>query len=199
MKDFEKALGELKKDYLEISPMAKFQARGWQDFCLKLALKDRRPRFFAAGWSRSTMVLIPSFILLAGGLFLMAKTTQASLPGEIFYPVKRASENLVTMVAGNEEIKTDNRAQEIVGLVKKNQGGTAILEKTVAEYRNSVAETKKEVEPLGKEHQEFDLKLEKHRDHFQEAIRENPSSEKELQRAISVTKDEEEHQGEEQD
>lgn len=181
------SIGKLKKEYLNVEPDALMES-GWQSLEVRIDRHRSIRRLF------TFLVILSTVFLLTSGT-LSVQMAKAALPGELLYPLKRTSEKVVIIFNKDRNIPIENRVQEIVGLVEKEerlekendlrqeQIHSKILE-TVGEYSQEVLEVK---EDSGSS-DNFQNRLDSHRGKFESLIKQHPTCAKELEQAIEVTK-----------
>ncbi len=182
--DTEQYLKNLKKSYQESEVPEKLLSQGWQDLEEKInRLEQKKQNFY---FFRPVAFAALLIIFLTGSFAGLAQASQDSLPGEPLYSVKRVSENIVSTATGNNLIKIDHRAREIIGLTKKGSENKESLEKTVDEYRQEVSDFNKSEG----DSKELKTRLETHEEEFAEIRkdRSGSNSEKELDEAIEISK-----------
>lgn len=185
--NIEDKLEKLRKDYISIHPRDEFSQRGWLDLRERIDVGPKPIFIFPPVLARSLVFAAFILFILAGGGITLVQAAQRSLPGEPLYPVKRLSEDITVKLTGNSRGKVSNRAQEIIDLVKKDKDGDR-LEKAAQEYRETVLETKQEIEKSGKNEEEFEKILEEQEKQFKEAIKKGSSSQNQLEEAIDAAK-----------
>lgn len=179
--DIEKKLEKFKRAYLETEPSEKFIKDGWQELQEKkrqLELIQAKQGFFNfRAFAVSTLII---FILL-GGLGGVVGAAQKSLPGEALYTVRRLSEDAVSKVSGNNLIRVEGRAKDIIELSKKRSSQESV-QKAVEEYKTAVTEANRSGENI----EEIETQLENHAKEFEE-IRSGPEDE-EINEAIEISR-----------
>ncbi|KKR23557.1 MAG: hypothetical protein UT54_C0044G0009 [Candidatus Daviesbacteria bacterium GW2011_GWB1_39_5] len=185
------SLKKSKKDYLDIEPQTLLES-GWRGLEQRIDRQRYSRRLFAFS------VIFSVILLVATGTFSV-QMTQAALPGEVLYPLKRTSENVVTLLSNDKNMPVENRVKEIMGLVEKEEKlerekslrqqevHVKILE-TVGEYSKNVSEVRGDLEKSGSKDENFQKRLDDHRGKFESLIQKHPSCAKELQGAIEITK-----------
>ena len=170
-------LEKFRKEYLKIGPSVHLEHHGWQDLYAKL---ERRQDLglnllFGRGlaFASITLLLFASVVGVA----------QAAKPGDVLYPVKLFSDQIVAQVSGKPEIKVERRGQEVIDLSNHSQEQ---LDEAAHQYQKSLNEAKNEAEKSGKK-EEFNKALETQEQKFKNALENNPRSANGLQRAIEET------------
>ena len=174
---------EAKKDYLSIKPPERVSLYGWLELRDKLDKKVWLHDFvlwFLLRPAFATALAILVLVGFAGGIAVASKN---SLPGETPYPVKRVYEDIAAVVTGDNQIKLDARAQEIIILSQKEEESSQRLKESVIEYKISVARFKEKVNE--KERIELKEKLKRHKEEFERIYGKTKSQE--IKKAIEVT------------
>ncbi len=175
--NIESKLTNLKIDYLKIEPSTSFLNNGWKNLSNHLEPRKTHKFWLMWRWSFTTATLV--LLLIAGSIFGLFQGAKAALPGDRLYPLKRISENVISKTQGNDQIKVENRAHEIIGLVKEKQKDQQAIDKTVKEYQENVNKVTEQIKQPEKQ-QEFEKKVEEHKQEFQKLSEENPEIEKDL-------------------
>lgn len=136
--NIEQEMKKFKRAYLETKPSPEFLEKGWQDLRGKMAGMEQTKARFWLSYSRPVVFAVILFFILAGFAGLVGASAN-SLPGEPLYPLKRLSEETVSMATGNNLVKVDNRAKEIIKL-SGDKKGSSKLQKAVEEYKTAVLE-----------------------------------------------------------
>lgn len=179
-------LKQLRKSYLKIEPPPDLVEYGWLALRKEIAAQER-PRFaFLPLFTRNVVFAITLMILLGGVFIGLVKASQSSLPGDTLYPVKRLTETISTSVLGNQQMRIEKRAEEVVG-VAKQKNNPVLLEETVKKYEEAVSKTKQEIEKSGKK-DEFQKKLKTQEQQFKDVSEQIPSAKDVLEEAIEVSK-----------
>ncbi len=180
----ENYLKSLKQRYLKTRPSQGLLLNGRQSLLNQIAQSQKKPFFV---WRRSFALAFGILLIFVGSLFGFYKITEASLPGDIFYPVKRFSEKVAERATGSNQTAIDNRAQEIVTLAKQEKVKAEALKETVKEYKQNVEQTRSEIEESGKTNAEFQQKLEEQHRRFDETAKEAPSTQEDIKDAQEVS------------
>lgn len=181
--EIEDQLNKLKKQYISIEPSDSLAKHGWQalkdelELSIPPAKKDFKYKVFLASFF--TIVFI-------GFSFGAVYASQKALPGDTLYPVKKVSEDLTVLVSGNRQVKIEKRAEEVIQAVE-SQKDKEVVRKTVKNYQEEVFKTKKDSEESGKS-KEFKNQLENHEQQFNKVIKKGSFSDKEIEKAIEVSK-----------
>ncbi len=178
--DIEQKLKKFKKAYLETEPSQEFLEEGWQDLQEKIAHTEQTRRRFYAFYSRP-VVFATTLIFILGSFVGLVGASGNSLPGEPLYPLKRLSEDTISLTTGNNLVKVDNRAKEIIKLSEDKKGNSK-LQKAVAEYKTAVFEATRS----GRNKQEVEEELEQNETEFRQ--RQGTSSDEYLQEAIETSR-----------
>lgn len=178
--DIEKKLIKFKKNYQDTNPSENFLKDGWQD------LQDKMTALKETQTSKRSFYLRPFAFLVLTILFLatvsagIVQASQKALPGQPLYPVKRASEEILSSVSGSSVVKVENRAKEVVELNNKSEPEE--VQKAVDEYKKAVDAAINS----GKNTEEIKKKLQEQETEF-EQIKQG-KSEKEINEAIEISK-----------
>lgn len=187
----EKYLQKFKEVYLNKRATPRLSMDGWSEISSKI---DGVPGPFVF-WRKSWAVAFLSILLIAGGSFVFYTNVSAALPGDRLYPVKILSEDVIAKVTGSNQIKIDNRADEIIDLSDKKQEDTKDLQKVSKEYSDEVKKVKSDPE-VSKEHKaDLQKHLEEDNKKFTETVKKNPEIEQDIKSAIESSR-EELHRGE---
>lgn len=178
--NIEKDLRKFKKVYLETEPSQEFLEEGWQDLQGKIAHTEQTRRRFYAFYSRP-VVFATMLIFILGSFVGLVGASANSLPGEPLYSLKRLSEDAVSLATGNNLVKVDNRAKEIIKL-SEDKKGSSKLQKVVEEYKTAVFEATRS----GRNKQEVEEELEQNETEFRQ--RQGTSSDEYLQKAIETSR-----------
>lgn len=153
-----------KEDYLSVKTPERVSLYGW------LELRDRLDKKFRLRDIFVWFALRPAVSGVLAAVFLIATTgalfasARASAPGETLYPVKRFYENLASSVVGNDELKVEGRAQDIIILSQKEKEDSEKLKEAVIEYEVTVARV--ENETTGTQRDELRQRLDRHEEEF---------------------------------
>lgn len=187
----EKYLQKFKEVYLNKRATSRLSMDGWSEISAKI--DGRRIPFMF--WKKSWAVALLSVLFIAGGGFVFYTNVSAALPGDKLYPVKILSEDIVAKVTGSNQVKINNRADEIIDLSDKKKEDADSLQKVSKEYSDEVKKVKSDPE-VSKEHKnELQKRLEEDNKKFTEAVKKNPEVEHDIKSAIDSTR-EELHRGE---
>lgn len=176
----EEYLEILKKDYEKTEATMHLKMQGWSELEKRIDLispKPARPRWF------NFAVTCALILLFAGSLFTAVATAQAALPGDVLYPVKLLSEKIVQKTSGNNQVVVDHRADEIVGLSKKDDVNKEQLQQVVIEYKQSVDQAKQDIQISGKPSINFQNQLDEQHSEFDKISRDHPDIQKEIKDA----------------
>ncbi len=181
-------LNDLKKDYLKVEPPLRLKTDGWESILFRIS--ESEP--VRLTWYKSFAFVFASILIFIGGLFGLYSVARASVPGEPLYPVKRFAEGVFVKATGNKEVVTQNRAQEIVDLVKKKETDTQKLNETVTEYVKAVSEIKKVTDVKGEQadaqkNADFEKNLELQHKQFDEVSHDRPEVRNDIQDAIHAS------------
>ena len=174
---------EAKKDYLSIKPPERVSLYGWLELRDKLDKKVWLHDFVLWFLLRPAFATALTILLLVGLAGAVAAASKNSLPGETLYPVKRVYEDIAAVVTGDNQIKLDARAQEIIILSQKEEENSQRLKESVIEYEVSVARFKEKVNE--KERVELKEKLKRHKEEFKRIYGRTKSQE--IKKAIEAT------------
>lgn len=187
-------LNKLRSIYQAVTSTPRLKYYGWKEISGRLG-DVQKPGFSFFG-KKMAFVFACLIIVFLGG-FSFYTSVKASMPGTLLYPVKILSEDIVVKVTNDNQIKVDNRAQEIVNLVEKRSEDTKALQKVSSEYSNEVNNIlKKEVDSQEKQHLEDHLQ-EDHKK-FDEVVERHPEVKEDIKDAINASGGEE-HSSESED
>ena len=175
---------EAKKDYLFIKPPERVNLYGWLELRDKLDKKVWLHDFVLWFLLRPAFATALAILLLVGFAGAVAAASKNSLPGETLYPVKRVYEDIAAVVTGDNQIKLDARAQEIIILSQKEEENSQRLKESVIEYEVTVARFEEKVDE--EERVELKEKLKRHKKEF-ERIYDKTKSKVEIKKAIEAT------------
>ncbi|KKS69654.1 hypothetical protein A3E45_00785 [Candidatus Daviesbacteria bacterium RIFCSPHIGHO2_12_FULL_43_11] len=184
--NIEQHLKILKEDYQKTEPSEKFLSQGWQDLEDKINRLEHRHPNPIYRYIRPLAFAVLLIFVFAGSFTGLAQASQRSLPGEPLYPIKKLSENIISTATGNNLVKVNNRAKEIVDLTKKGNRNEGNLGRAVEEYREEVEKVSKS----GKNTKELEDVLESHKREFQEVKEDKSGSNSgtEIDEAIEISK-----------
>lgn len=172
-----------KEDYLSLKTPERVSLYGW------LELRDRLDKKFRLRDIFVWLALRPATSFALASVFLLATTTaifagaRASAPGETLYPVKRFYENIASSVVGNDELKIEGRAQDIIILSQKEKENSEKLKEAVIEYGVTVARV--ENETTGNQRDELRQRLDRHGQEFRRIYEEEKNED--IKPAIEAT------------
>lgn len=171
---------QIKNNYLNTRPPERLVSGGWLEVVGKLSEGQRRsiPLFF-----RLVLACLVIMILVGGGLLGIS---QAAVPGDALYLVKRLAEDMTYAVTGDEIKKVDARAWEVLKVAGSGDDGTK-LEKAAQEYQQAVNESKEETASEKKE--EIRNELRRHGDRFEEIKKSKPGISEKLDIAINAARE----------
>lgn len=174
----EEYLNSLKKEYEKTDASWHLKMSGWLELQKMIdpigTRKSGRWFKFAA-----TFAVITLFII---GLFGTYGVALASMPGDALYPVKLLSEKIIQKASGNNQIVIDHRAEEIVGLSKKEEVDNNDLKQVVNEYKDNVDQAK-----TGKPSINFQHKLDEQHSEFDKIGSDHPEIQKEIKDAVEAS------------
>lgn len=186
----EEYLDNLKKDYEKTEATMHLKMMGWEELTKRIELLEThpvKPRWF------NFAVTFALLLLFIGSLFGTYKVASAAMPGDPLYPVKLLSERIIQKASGNNQIVIDHRADEIVGLSKKEEVNTEALQQVVSEYTQSVDQAKTDLKITGKPSINFQQKLDEQHSEFDQISRDHPEMENEIKDARDVSSHEDGH------
>lgn len=125
-------------------------------------------------------ILVVAIILIT---FASVQTIQAAKPGQILYPAKLLTDDVIAEISGKLDYKVNRRGQEIIDLSEDNSPN---LEEAQIQYQQTLEEVKKDAQKSGRQEQ-FDEILEQQQQQFEKAIEKNPSAQSHLEEAIQKT------------
>ncbi len=101
---------------------------------------------------QSFALVVCLILIVFGGPWLMVKASQASLPGDILYSVKKISEDLQTTIAsGNNkaQLKVDFASRRLEELVKINEYSYNTLEEKTKRTKQAIGDLRNELAEAG--------------------------------------------------
>ncbi|MBI4038003.1 hypothetical protein HY382_03090 [Candidatus Curtissbacteria bacterium] len=169
---------QIKSIYLNMQPSPALSEGGWLELVGKLNKKPRRffPIFFR--------LVLTSFVMLILAGAGLVKLSQASVPGDALYSVKRLSEDLVVEITGDVKKKVEFRANEVLKVAGEKDEET--LKKATDEYKKAVEEASSKTRDEEKEQLKENLRNQGIR--FEESKRSNPDLSDKLEKAIEAAK-----------
>ncbi|MFZ5932545.1 MAG: hypothetical protein ACOYT7_00445 [Patescibacteria group bacterium] len=180
----EEFLQELKEEYWRVRPPERVSLYGWLELRDRLEKKSTLRDIVSWLLVRPAVSVALSLVLLVAGATGLVVSAKESLPGETLYPVKRFYEDIATLVSGDERLKIEGRAQEIVILSQKEEENKERLKEAVIEYGVSVAEVKERVREDKREKLKATLK--KHKEEFEKIYKESKGKREEIKKAIEA-------------
>src|SRR3989344_8935661 len=166
----EDQLQNLRRQYIKTPIPAHFAQNSWLDLSSKLSSAGQ----IHPSHLRQTVILSIATILLM--ITAITGVAQAAKPGSPLYQVKILSDNLIAKITGNQEIKIEKRAQEVIDLAT---GSEEHLDEATKEYQKALDQAKQELQKSGRQ-QEFKEVLEEQEEKFREAQEKNPASQNNL-------------------
>ena len=142
MNNIEDLLKDLKNEYQNTKMPNYLIYEGWQT--LKLHLSDGKSGVFSAYFQKALIFAAVLIVVLE----TTAKVSQAAKPGDKLYPLKLATENITSLVTGNQATKVENRAQEIIDLSKNNDKN---LDEALKRYTNTLETSKNNTKDKNKQ------------------------------------------------
>ncbi len=174
----EEKLEKLRKQYLKTSAPDYLLENGWVELKVKISgYKSLDWRFlFGRG-----LVFVSIILSLLLGVTTVA---QASKPGDVLYPLKLATDEIVAKVAGKPEYKVERRGQEVIDLSRKPNGQ---LQEATNEYQKALEETQKESQPDQRKQEALKQSLENQAQKLKDAAEKNPVAAEKLEVIIDKT------------
>lgn len=151
--------------------------QSWADLQTRLPAQQH----FYLPKSRSKTLIIAAVLLTLASV----QTIEAAKPGQLLYPVKLLSDEVIAEISGKLDYKVNRRAQEIIDL---SEGNSSNLEEAQTQYQQTLEDVKREAQKSGRQEQ-FDKILEQQQQQFEKAIEKNPSAQSHLEEAIKKTKE----------
>lgn len=188
----EEYLDSLKKDYEKTEATWHLKMSGWQELTKRIELLEPqpvKPRWFNFAFSFALV------LLFIGSLFGTYRVASAAMPGDVLYPVKLLSEKIVEKASGSNQIVIDHRADEIIGLSKKEEVNTTALKQVVTEYAQSVDQARAELKINGKPSINFQQKLDEQHSEFDRIGNDHPDMENDIKAAKDVSSHDDGHSG----
>ena len=177
-------LDSLKKEYKKTDATMHLKASGWEELSRQIDPTQARRRFSF----RNLGLVFAVFVIFLMGTY---KIALAALPGEILYPVKLLSEDIIQKASGSNQVVIDNRANEIIGLSNEQEVNSQNLEIVVAEYKDNVDQARQNFEITGKSGINFQNKLDEQHSEFEQIGRDHPEIEDEIRDARDASEREE--------
>lgn len=152
-------LNYLKKEYEKTEATVHLKTSGWDELAGRIGLLEVPKRTL---WFRNFAIAFAVLLIFLTGTYQIAK---AALPGDPLYSVKILSERIVQGTSGSNQIVIDHRAEEIIGLSKRQEVNTEELKQVVAAYKENVDQARESTdgklsigfqERLRRQHLEFD-------------------------------------------
>lgn len=173
--------------YRSIRATPKLSFYGWNEISGKMdgGWKNKFS-FLTKGWAMAFL----SLVLIVGG-FVFSRSVMAALPGEPLYSVKIFSENIVTATTGDNQVKVDNRAEEIVDLVEKKSEDEDSLKKVSEEYSREVERSRERSKNSDEERKRLRENLDANHREFDEAVKRFPEAEEDIKDAIEASQEDE--------
>lgn len=172
-----------KDDYLSVKTPERISLYGW------LELRDRLDKKFRLRDIFVWFGLRPAASVLLATIFLLTTTTaifagaRTSAPGETLYPVKRFYENIASSLVGNDELKVEGRARDIIILSQRQKENSEKLKEAVIEYGVTVARVENETQ--GTQREELRQRLDRHGEEFRRIYEEDKNED--IKPAIEAT------------
>src|SRR3970040_738232 len=140
-----------KENYLSLKTPERVSLYGWLELRDRLDNKFRLRDIFiwVAFRAAASFALAFVFLLLTSSAIFAG--ARASAPGGTLYPVKRFYENIASSVVGNNELKVEGRAQDIIILSQKEKEDSEKLKEAVIEYGVTVARVENETQGTQRE------------------------------------------------
>lgn len=180
----EEYLKELKTKYQNIETPLHLRESGWEELSGKL---EPAPLVNRRLWVMRFAFISGIILVISGAFFGFYQVAAASLPGDLLYPVKKFSENIVQRATGDNQIVIDHRAEEIVNLAREKEVKTQELQQAVQEYKEVVTEARQEIRVKGQEDIQFEKRLEEQHREFDRVAKEAPTSAGEIKDAQEVS------------
>lgn len=122
--------------------------------------KELSLRDFLMGYFKLAAVMAGALVLLIGGPWLVVKASQPSLPGEMLYSIKKATERIQAGVASDEskaQLQVEFASRRLEELNKINEDSLSPEEKTekveqvVSDFQDNLAGASLHVSKISKE------------------------------------------------
>lgn len=189
----EEYLEKQRSIYRSVRATPRLSLYGWKEISGKIdGGWQSKFSFLTKSWAAAIL----SVMLLVAGGFVFSRSVKAALPGEPLYGVKIFSENVVAGATGDNQIKIDNRAEEIVDLVEKKSEDEESLKKVSEEYSREVERNRERSRDSGEERERLRENLEEDHKEFDEAVRRFPEAEEDIKDAIEASQADEHSGGE---
>ena len=191
--DIEQKLKKFQKAYLETEPSKKFLESGLQDLQEKINHLEQKRLQLRFLYTRPVAFAAILIFILASSIGLVSAST-SSLPGEPLYPLKRLSEDTIILTTGNNLVKVDNRAREIIKLNEEKKDNSK-LQRAVEDYKAAV----NQATSAGRNKEELEEALEQNEAEFHQS--QGTSSNEYIKEAIETSRkgrqgDDEQREGE---
>ncbi|KKS95686.1 MAG: hypothetical protein UV71_C0004G0026 [Microgenomates group bacterium GW2011_GWC1_43_13] len=172
----EEYLNDLKKEYEKTEATLHLKAFGWDELSRQIDPTQARRRVSFRNLGIVFAVLV---------IFLMGtyRISLAALPGEILYPVKLLSEEIIQKTSGSNQVIIDHRASEIIELSEKQKIDDQNLEEVVTEYRANVEQARQNLKVTGKSNEDLQNNLDEHHSEFERIGRDHPEIEDKIKEA----------------
>lgn len=169
-------LNGLKKEYKKTEATWHLRVSGWEELSRQIDPTQIRK----SNWLKNLSLAFAVFVIFLLGTY---KIALAALPGDVLYPVKLLSEELIQKASGSNQIVIDHRASEIIGLSKEQEIDSQNLKQIVTEYKENVDEAKQNIEASGEPSINFERKLEEQHSEFDKIESNHPEIKDEIKDA----------------
>lgn len=165
-----------RKIYLRTKVPASLQHQGWNFIRTQLAYHEK---------PASKKAWLPSLALASLAIFVaLTGIAQAAVPGQLLYPVKLTTDNVLSRITNQPQIPIQNRANEVIEF--SNKPDSQQLNQAVTQYQKSLQQAQTEASNAG---QTVILKqsLQTQKLKLQQAVKNNPNSSQKLEPLIEQT------------
>lgn len=169
-------LNSLKKEYEKTEATLHLKSSGWEELSRQVNPIPVKRSY----WLRNLGIVFAVFVIFLLGTY---KIALAALPGDVLYPVKLLSEDLIQRASGSNQVVIDHRADEIIGLSKEQEVNSQNLDQVVTEYKDQVEQAKQNFEVRGKPSINFQNKLDEQHSEFERIGSDHPEIEDEIKDA----------------
>lgn len=148
------------KELKNIQPSQEWLDLTRRNLIHQTSLRTKEPQIGLFNWLKPLQPIalaICLVLILIGGPWLLVKASQASLPGEALYPIKKMTENLQTQTASEEtkaqlQVEFANRRLEELNKITEDPfSPEEKVEQVVSDFKNNLAGASLHVQKIPKE------------------------------------------------